>query len=93
LLTKYNFEMLFVAAKPYWIIAKDPKTGEILNGAYFRYAAVERTQSGEPAVVINFDDKGSEIFCHITEQNVGKQNAIFIGGKLITAPVIRERIC
>ncbi len=89
---KYNFELLFISFKPYWVIAKDPKTGEILNGAYFRYATVDRTQSGEPAVVINFDDKGKEIFAHITEENVGKQNAIFIWWKLITAPVIREPI-
>ena len=90
---KYNFEVLFISEKPYWVIAKDPKTWEILNGAYFKFANVSYNQTNEPVVVINFDDKWREIFCHITEKYIGKQNAIFIGWKLITAPVIRDRIC
>jgi protein-export membrane protein SecD len=90
---KYNFEVLFISKKPYWIIAKDPKTGEILNGAYFKFANVTYNQSGEPVVVINFDDRWREIFCHITQKYTGKQNAIFIWNRLITAPVIREPIC
>ena len=44
-------------------------------------------------MIINFDDKGKEIFCNITEVIVGKQLAIFVGWQLVTAPVIREKIC
>jgi protein-export membrane protein SecD len=90
---RYDFEMLFIANKPYWVIAKDPKTWEILNGAYFKFASAQRSQNWQWAVVINFNDKWKDIFCHITEQNVWKQNAIFIWWKLITAPVINEPIC
>jgi preprotein translocase subunit SecD len=32
-----------------------------------------------PVVVINFDDKGKEIFCNITSENIGTQMAIFVG--------------
>ena len=89
---KYNFELLFVDSKPYRILAKDPETWEILNGAYFKYATAQRGQNGEWVVVINFDDKWKKIFWHITEKYVWKRNAIFIWWKLITEPVIREPI-
>ncbi|USN54722.1 MAG: protein translocase subunit SecD [Candidatus Peribacteria bacterium] len=82
-----------VEYNPLWVTAQDPKTQEILNGAYFKYANVQQSQTGQPVVIINFDDKGKEIFCNITEEIVGKQLAIFVGGQLVTAPVIREKIC
>ncbi|MDR2540941.1 MAG: SecD/SecF family protein translocase subunit [Candidatus Peribacteria bacterium] len=44
-------------------------------------------------VVLHFDEAGKEIFCNITEHNIGKQMAIFIGGKIITAPTIQSKIC
>jgi protein-export membrane protein SecD len=44
-------------------------------------------------VVLSFDDAGKEIFCAITSNNIGKQMAIFIGGKIITAPTIQAKIC
>lgn len=43
--------------------------------------------------MLNFDEQGKEIFCSITEKNLNKQMAIFIGGNLITSPVIQTKIC
>jgi preprotein translocase subunit SecD len=50
---------------------------------------------GQPTVLINFNEKGKQIFCNITERFVGQQVAIFVGdtNQPLTAPVINERIC
>ncbi len=42
---------------------------------------------------INFNDEGKQIFCDITNENIGKQMAIFVWGKMMTDPVIRSKIC
>lgn len=76
-----------------WVPAKDSKTDAILNGAFFKYAKVEMSQTGKPVVAIQFDEQGKNIFCNITEQNVGQQMAIFVGGEIATNAVIREKIC
>ena len=89
----YKINAIFVAKKPQWVPAQDPKTGEILNAAYFRYAEHGRNQIGEPVVLVHFNEKGKQIFCDISTAYVGKQMAIAVGGKIVTAPVIREPIC
>ncbi len=91
--TLYTVEDIFINYMPSRVTAKDPKTNEILNGAFFKYANVSQSQTGLPVVVINFDDKGKEIFCNLTEQIVGEPMAIFVWGQLVTSPVIREKIC
>jgi protein-export membrane protein SecD len=75
------------------VTATDPVSNSILNGAFFKYAGVGQSQTGQPVAIINFDDKGKEIFCNLTEQIVGQPMAIFVGGELVTSPVIREKIC
>jgi len=91
--TTYSLEEIFISSTAQWVNAQDPKTNEILNGAYFKYASVSQSQTGQPVVVINFDDKWKEIFCNLTEVIVGQQMAIFVGWEQVTAPVIREKIC
>ncbi len=91
--TLYSFEELFVSQTLNWVIAKDPITNEVLNGSYFKYAKVDSSQTGKPVVSIQFDEKGKTIFCNLTEKNVGEQMAIFVGGKIATNAVIREKIC
>jgi protein-export membrane protein SecD len=89
----YTIEELVVTDKPWWVLAKDPTTNEILNGAYFKYASVGQSQLWQPVASITFDEKWKEIFCNLTELIVGKQMAIFVWGNMVTAPVIREKIC
>ncbi len=89
----YNIEFIFIASRPQRVPAKDPKTWEILNAAYFRFAEYGRNQIGEPVVLVHFDEKGKEIFCNISTKYVNKQMAIAVWGKIVTAPVIREPIC
>lgn len=91
--TVYNIEEILVESRPSWVIAQDPISGDILNGAFFRFASVSQSQTWQPVATITFDERWKQIFCNITDVIVWKQMAIFIGGELVTAPVIREKIC
>lgn len=90
--TVYQILDIFVQDKVNWVQAIDDN-GNVLNGAYFRFANTSTSQIGEPVVAINFDEKGKEIFCSLTEKNIGNPMAIFIGGNLLTSPVIQTKIC
>ena len=84
---------IFINKAPQWVVAVNPKTNEILNGAFFSYSAPSVDQFGKPVITINFNDKGKEIFCNLTKEFTNKQMAIFVGGVLQTAPTINEPIC
>ena len=90
--TFYTLEEVFVQDKLSWVNAQTDDW-EILNGANFKYASVSTSQLWQPVVVITFDTKWSDIFCKITEKNIWKEMAIFIGGEMITSPVIQAKIC
>ena len=63
-----------------------------LDGSHFKRASVAFNQIGQPYVAIEFDSEGGEMFAEITERNVGKPLAIFVGGELISAPNVNEKI-
>jgi len=88
----YNIETVFVQDRETWKTAKSSKW-DILNWAYFKYANTSQSQVWLPVVAINFDDKGTEIFCDITSDNIGNQMAIFVWWEMKTSPVIRSKIC
>lgn len=88
----YDIETVFVQDRETWKTAKSSKW-DILNGAFFKYANISQSQVGLPVVAINFDDKGTEIFCDITSDNIGNQMAIFVWWDMKTSPVIRSKIC
>ena len=50
-------------------------------------------QDGQPVVSFTFDTLGATRFCDATSQNVGRLFAIVLDEKVISAPVIRDRIC
>lgn len=89
--TIYAFEDVFVQDRETWIPATDGQN--VLNGAYFKFANTSTSEMGEPVVAINLDDSGKEVFCKISEANIGKPMAIFVGGNLLTAPNIQSKIC
>ena len=88
----YDIEFVFVQDRIDRVTAKS-SNWDILNWAYFKYAAVSQWQMWEPVVAINFDDKGKEVFCDITSENIGTQMAIFVGWEMMTSPVIQAKIC
>lgn len=68
-----------------------------LTGRYVARASVQfqsnQTQVvAEPTVLLEFNAEGKKRFDTITKQNVGKPLAIFLDGKPISEPVIREEI-
>ena len=89
--TIYTLEDVFVQDRETRVAATDGE--HILNGAYFKFANPSSSEVGEPIVAINFDDQGKDIFCSITETNIGSPMAIFVGGNLLTAPTIQSKIC
>ncbi|MFA6523333.1 MAG: protein translocase subunit SecD [Candidatus Peribacteraceae bacterium] len=64
-----------------------------LNGKHFRSAAVTVDPvTNVPVVQIAFDDEGGRMFQELTKNNVGKRIAIFVGGQLVSAPVVQQEI-
>jgi len=67
-----------------------------LTGAYLRSAALQfggnNSLASTPTVLVNFNDEGTKLFSDITGKYAGRLLAIFLDGKLLSAPVIQERI-
>ncbi|MBT5016447.1 protein translocase subunit SecF [Candidatus Peregrinibacteria bacterium] len=84
--TEYKLEKLFYSTAP------DPWRDTNLTGEHFTHADVAFSQTYTPYVTIEFNSEGSKLFEEITEKNVGKRVAIFVGGELISAPNVNEKI-
>ena len=64
-----------------------------LDGRYLKNAQLEfDPQTAAPLVTLVFDDKGTSLFDSITKGNVGTEVAIFLDGKVISSPVVRQEI-
>lgn len=63
-----------------------------LTGQQFVHADVVFDQLYRPYVSIQFNDEGSKLFEQITEKNINKPLAIFVGGEMISAPTVNEKI-
>lgn len=71
----------------------DPWKETGLGGDHFIHADVEFGQGSiTPYVTIQFNDEGAKLFKEITERNVNKRVAIFVGGEEISAPNVNEVI-
>ncbi|MBU3758596.1 MAG: protein translocase subunit SecD [Candidatus Omnitrophica bacterium] len=64
----------------------------LLTGEHLTKAWVGFGQMGEATVQLQFDHDGAKLFDQITFQNIGRQLAIVLDGKVHSAPVIRDRI-
>lgn len=75
------------------LLAEDVYLPTGLSGRY-----VERSQlvfdqtTGEPQVLLNFNDEGKDLFAKLTKENVGRVLAIFLDNTPISVPVIRQEI-
>ncbi|PIP58466.1 MAG: protein translocase subunit SecD [Candidatus Vogelbacteria bacterium CG22_combo_CG10-13_8_21_14_all_37_9] len=64
-----------------------------LDGKYLERASVQFNQNSiNPSIGITFTSEGAKLFAQITEQNIGKSLAIYLDGKQISAPTIRDAI-
>ncbi len=83
---KYQYESISYSLMP------DPWQDTGLTGEHFVHADVQIDNFYQPYVSIQFNDEGAELFEELTEKNVGKRIAIFVGGDLISAPRVNEKI-
>ncbi len=63
-----------------------------LTGKDLSKAILSTDQAGSWVVDLEFNGDGTKKFAQLTTDLVGQQMAIFFGGDLISAPVIREKI-
>ncbi len=64
-----------------------------LTGKYLKHSSVQFNQNdGSPEVALNFNSAGAKLFEAITARNIGKPVAIFLDGKVISAPIVNARI-
>ena len=71
-----------------WPQRSQPGIGENLVDA----EAVVDQRTGEPVVSFRFDEEGARRFGQATQDNVGRQLAIIVDEKVLSAPQIREPI-
>ena len=72
---------------------KDDKGNVVLSGKDLKDARANMSQQGGGAIVnIEFNSEGGKKFAELTAKNIGKQIAIELDGKVLTAPVVQEAI-
>jgi SecD/SecF fusion protein len=64
----------------------------LLTGEHFQHADVQFNDAYQPYVSITFTNEGADLFAELTGNNVGKRIAIFVGGTLVSAPTVNEKI-
>lgn len=84
--TQVKFQHVYFNSQP------DQWEATGLNGKQFTHADVKYNQLYQPFVSIQFNDEGAKLFEELTSKNIGKQIAIFVGGELISAPLVNEKI-
>lgn len=72
----------------FWEVERKP----LLGGEHLKNATQGRDAYGNVAVMFQFDTFGGKVFGDVTKENVGKNFASVLDGKIISAPVIREPI-
>jgi preprotein translocase subunit SecD len=77
-----------VRSRPVVVMDRVVLTGDDVNDAH-----TAMNQYNEPYVALEFKPRGGNIFCEITQENVGRRFAIVLDNKVRSAPVIREAIC
>ncbi len=83
---KYQYESISYSLTP------DPWQDTGLTGEHFVHADVQIDNFFQPYVSIQFNDEGAKLFEELTEKNINKRMAIFVGGELISAPRVNEKI-
>jgi protein-export membrane protein SecD len=64
-----------------------------LTGRYLKRATLEFDQNTRsPLVSLQFNDEGGKIFANLTKNHVGDSMGIFLDGRPLSVPVIREEI-
>lgn len=71
---------------------KDMDGHTVLTGKDLKDSKASADQSGQPVVTLQFNEEGAKKFADLTARNVGRQIAILLDGKVLTAPRVSEPI-
>jgi protein-export membrane protein SecD len=75
------------------IIPVEEWKGSGLTGKQLKRSSVQfDPQTGEPIVALQFDSEGAALFADLTGANINKPIAIFLDGKIISAPTVQSKI-
>ncbi len=88
----YDYDLIFVDERPSLWTAAKTADGKILDEQSLVRASVSFNQGFQPQVDLLFNAEGTKIFAELTKRMVGKQLAIFVGGQLVTDPVVQTII-
>lgn len=70
----------------------DDKGNVVLTGNDLKYARGQIGQNNQAMVGLEFNDEGGKKFADLTARSIGKQIAIALDGKILTAPMVNEAI-
>lgn len=88
----FEYQGIFVDEKPSeWALARTAN-GTALDERYLMKASVSFNQGFQPQIELLFNNDGAKIFGELTKRLVGQQLAIFVGGQLLTDPVVQTTI-
>ncbi len=74
--------------RSYYLFRAAELTGASVTGAKVKASEV----TGRPEVVVTFDAEATRRFADLTEKNAGNKMAILVDGRVMSVPVIMERI-
>ncbi|MEQ1568867.1 MAG: protein translocase subunit SecD, partial [Myxococcota bacterium] len=69
------------------------KSQVVLSGNDINDAGIGWDQNQQAYVSLEFKPRGGQVFCDVTGEAVGKQFAIILDQRIMSAPNIREQIC
>lgn len=88
-----NLSAIELAATTTDIFLSTGLDGQYLDSAQLQFTNTGNGQiAGQPIVGITFNTEGKDLFAKITKDNIGKILAIFLDGKIISSPAIRDSI-
>ena len=70
----------------------DDKGNVVLTGNDLKDARGQIGQNNQAMVGLEFNDEGAKKFADLTARSIGKQIAIALDGKILTAPMVNEAI-
>lgn len=75
------------------IVPSEPWKNTALSGKQLKRAVVQfDQQTGEPSVLLEFNEEGSKLFEDLTTKHIGEPIAIFLDNGLISAPTVQQAI-
>ena len=86
-----HIEMPWTTLSDVFVI--DPWVNTELSGKHIKHASVGfDPNTGEPYVILDFNEEGAALFTKLTEENIGQVIGIFLDGEAITTPTVQQAI-